>query len=92
MYSKEEKREYFRKYREEHRDELNAYRRNRYSSEPDYKAKKAVECKAWYEKHKNDPEFIAKRKAYHDKWLNENRDKWNTYNRERRRALKGGAE
>lgn len=39
----------------------------------------------YYEKMKGDPDFLAKRKAYHAKWQRENKDKWNAYVREYRR-------
>ena len=44
--------------------------------------------KRYRERHKNDPEYKAKRKAHHQKWLEKNREKWNAYMRERSQAKK----
>lgn len=58
------RREYFKKYYEEHKKELSE--------------KKA-------EQYKRNPE---KYKAAHARWMQENREKWNAYMRERRRKAK----
>ena len=42
----------------------------------------------YYEKMKSDPDFVAKRKAYHAEWQKKNKDKWNAYVREYRRKKK----
>lgn len=39
----------------------------------------------YYEKMKGDPDFLAKRKAYHAEWQKKNKDKWNAYVREYRK-------
>lgn len=44
--------------------------------------------KRYRERHKNDPEYKAKRKAHHQKWLEKNREKWNAYVLARRKAKK----
>lgn len=48
----------------------------------------------YYEKHKDDPEFKAKRADICARWQEKNRDKWNAYQREyrRNRKAKGGTE
>ena len=47
--------------------------------------KEKAYAKKNYERRKNDPEYIAKERAYHAKWQKENKDKWNAYIREWRR-------
>ena len=42
----------------------------------------------YYEKMKSDPDFVAKRQAYHAEWQKKNKDKWNAYIREWRRKKK----
>ena len=96
-------REYQKKYREEHNAELAEKRRQYYQKnrekEREYNAKperreKARECaRRYYERHKNDPEYIANDRANHAKWQRENKDRINAYQRERRKSakMKGGA-
>ena len=48
--------------------------------------------KRYRERHKNDPEYKAKRKAHHQKWLEKNREKWNAYMRERSKTKKNYTE
>ena len=45
----------------------------------------------WYEEHKNDPEYKARRDATTRRWVKKNRDKWNAYQREYKRTHKKGA-
>jgi hypothetical protein len=46
--------------------------------------------KRWYEKHKNDPEYKARRDATTKRWIKNNRDRWNAYQRAYRKARKEG--
>ena len=81
--TKEELAEYHKKYREEHREQINANKRYWYKRNPE-KAKaqaKRDNAKA-YAKHKNDPERMAKRRESTKRWREKNRDKWNAYCRE----------
>lgn len=82
--TKEELAEYQKKYREEHRAQINANKRYWRKHNPE-KAKvqaKKDNAKA-YEKCKNDPKYKAKRNEYAKRWRENNRDKWNAYCRER---------
>lgn len=47
-------------------------------------------AKKQYERKKQDPDYIARERAYHAKWQRENKDKWNAYCREWRRKKKAG--
>lgn len=96
-WTKEYKAEYAKKYNEEHQEQIKANRRYWYEhnrervkrvnkayrdSHPD----KVRECiKKYYEAHKNDPDFKEKQKQYNKKWLDNNREKYNAYQREYRK-------
>ena len=59
-------REYSKKYHEEHREERNQWKRDwraTHKDDPEYKAKKAAQDKAYREKLKQDPEKLAKARA-----------------------------
>ena len=75
-YTKEERAAYMKKYREEHREELNANRRYNRQRHPE--RAKAV-SKAYYERHKNDPEYKKRAKENTKRWIANNRDYWNAY-------------
>lgn len=79
-WTKEERAEYMKRYRQEHREELNASKRYRYRLNLEReRARSRANAKIFYENHKNDAEFKRKR--------NENVKKWEAKNRERRNAL-----
>lgn len=108
----EERSEYMKRYRAEHREELNANRRYYYKKHKkqiiaqNYKSGKKWRAanqerlkqyrKKYYEEHKNDPEFMKRRNASSQRWIEKNREKFNAYQREyrrKRRAMeKGGIE
>lgn len=44
--------------------------------------------KRYYAEHKDDPEYKAKHNELSKKWVEENRDRWNAYQREYRRKRK----
>lgn len=104
----EKEREYFKKYREEHKAELSEYskqyyrknkekekaRRKQYYSNPENREKRREQARLRYQRLKNDAEYIARNRANHAKWQRENKDKVNAYHRERRKLakMKGGAE
>ena len=99
--TKEERAEYMKKYRKEHREELNAnrryyYKRNKEKIKEQNKPSNRVYreshreelkaySKAYYASHKDDPEF--KKKAYESekRSIEKNREKWNAYYREYRK-------
>lgn len=56
------------------------------------KDKYAPYNKKWYEAHKDDPEYKARRDATTKRWIKNNRDKWNDYQREYKRTHKKGAD
>jgi hypothetical protein len=64
------------------REKRNEYRRAKNPEKVKASAKKA------YEKRKNDPDYIARERAYHAEWQRKNKDKWNAYKREWRRKKK----
>lgn len=82
--TKEERAEYHKKYREEHREQINANQRywRKHNPEKVKKQAKKDNAKA-YEKRKNDPEFKAMQNQRWKKWYDNNRDKFNAYCRER---------
>lgn len=41
--------------------------------------------RAWYQAHKDDPEYKVKQKAYHAKWQKENAERVNQYKKEWRK-------
>ena len=100
-WTKEERAEYMKKYLEEHREQIKANRRywHEHNRERVKRVNKAYKdahqdemreyLKKYYEVHKNDPDFKDKQKRWHDKWIENNRDKWNAYCREyrKRKAL-----
>lgn len=45
--------------------------KRKYNTEEEKKIAKKINAKNFYNKHKNDPEFISKRKAYFDKYYKE---------------------
>lgn len=79
-WTKEERAEYMKKYRQEHREELNASRRYWYRLNLEReRARSRANGKIFYERHKDDAEFKRKK--------NEVSKKWEANNRERRNAL-----
>lgn len=106
----EKKREYHREYQRrwyaEHREEVNAKRRAYYHKNRDrcrsyskkyndtHREQHREYCRQYYHDHKDDPEYKAKDYARHLEWQKKNKDKWNAYLREYRKArkMKGGAE
>ena len=100
---KKDRNEYIREYREKNREKLAEYRRQyrkthaekekitrqKYCARPDIKEKRRANSKKYYETHKNDPEYAAKRKAYHAEWQRKNKDRVNEYRRERRKKKEG---
>jgi hypothetical protein len=99
-WTKEYRAEYMKKYREEHREQLKANRRYYYQRnkknilQPNPKAAEEnnVRVKRHYHSHKHDPEFKKKRNERVKRWIDNNRDRWNAYQREyyrKRKALEG---
>lgn len=91
MYTKEQWRVYMKKYRQENAEKLREYDKQRRQS-PQYKKMNSKCQKKYYEAHKSDPEYMAKRSAYHAEWQRKNKDILSAYRKERRRKMKGGAE
>jgi hypothetical protein len=82
--TKEERREYMRNYRAENREQINANKRYWLKRNPEkVKAQAKKDNAKAYEKCKNDPERMAKRREATKRWQENNRDKWNAYCRER---------
>lgn len=102
MWTKEERAEYMKKYREEHRDQLNANKRYWYKQNRERLVKKQREAytgekrekhlvyiRAYYEKHKDDPEYKARNRENQRRWQEKNSERLNAYKREQYRAKKG---
>ena len=99
--TKEERAEYMKKYRKEHREQINANQRyyykhrkeeliekNRKRSKEYYyanKEKQSEYMKKYYAEHKDDPEFMKQKRRTFERWLNNNRDRYNAYQREYQR-------
>ena len=82
--TKEERKEYMKKYRQEHREQINANRRYWAAQNLErYREYNRRNSKAYYERHKDDPEFKAKCKESSKRWVENNRDRWNAYQTER---------
>lgn len=88
MRTKEEIAEYQRKYVAEHREEINANARYRYKKNPEVMDKQHKRMKAYYEKHKNDPEYKARVLENVKRYREKNRERIKAYQRERYRARK----
>lgn len=61
--TKEEMAEYQRRYWAENRDRLNANARYRFHHNEEVREKNRVKARKYYQDHKHDPEFMAKRYA-----------------------------
>lgn len=75
-------REYYRAYRAKNPEKIAEWQK-RYRSSPKGKEAHNRNMKAYYNAHKDDPEFKAKKAAYREK----NREKINEYNRQRYKRL-----
>ncbi len=84
--TKEERKVYMKKYRQEHREQINANRRYWAAQNIErYREYNRRNAHAYYEKHKDDPEFKAKLKEASKKWVEKNRERNRAYQRERYR-------
>lgn len=94
--TKEERAEYMRKYRAEHREEIKACRREHYIKSilngtlkdyPKDPEKVREYNKAYYQRHKQEirEKYKEARKEATKRWIENNRDKWNAYQREYQR-------
>ena len=90
-WSKEERAEYMRKYREKNREKINAYRREYYLKSilngtlkyyPANSEKQREYRKSYYQLHKNELSYKEARKEATKRWVEKNREKWNAYQRE----------
>ena len=61
--TKEERSEYNRRYREEHRDQINAGVRYRYHHNEKIRERNRKKARKWYQDHKHSPEIMAKKYA-----------------------------
>ena len=78
--TKEELAEYQKKYREEHREQINANKRYWYKRNRD---KVREYQREYHKKRKDEPEYKAKRKESVKRYRENNRDKFNASCRER---------
>lgn len=69
----------------DNREKEREYKRAWNAKNPD-KVKRYA--KKHYEQMKGNPDYDAKRKAYHAEWQKKNKDKWNAYLREWRKKQK----
>ena len=81
--TKEERREYQKRYREMHPEKF-AKSSAKWNKANIEKMRENAH-KYYHEVIKNNPEALAKRAEYHAKWQRENKDKLNAYHREYRR-------
>lgn len=82
----EKLREYYRAYREKNHERIAEWQK-RYSNSPKGQETRKKCAKAYYEAHKNDPEYKEKKKAATARWQKKNREKLTEYNRQRRKRL-----
>jgi hypothetical protein len=81
-WTKEKRAEYMKKYRQEHREELNASNRYRYRLNLEReRAKSRANGKIFYDRHKDDVEFKRKKNEVTKKWLANNRERRNAIQR-----------
>lgn len=81
--------EYQKQYRESHKEQLKAYshaywqkHKERIKADRAKNPEKRREYqKQFYNAHKNDPEYIAKAKAYHAEWQRNNKERLKEYRR-----------
>jgi hypothetical protein len=71
MWTIEQRAEYMKRYREEHQDQIKANKRYWHKKHPN---KSNEYFKKYYEAHKNEPEFKAKRKEAQKRWRENHRD------------------
>lgn len=91
--TKEERAEYMKQYRKEHREELNASKRYWYRLNlTRERARSRANGKIYYEKHKDDADFKQRNYANYKRWVANNRLHNNEYQRKylaRKRGLEG---
>lgn len=75
--TKEERREYQRRYYIEHRDKINANARYRFHHNEKIREKNRAKARKYYQDHKHDPEFMAKRYASMAKYQKKLKEKKN---------------
>lgn len=89
--TKEERREYQRRWRAENPEKVKEYKKRAYIKSilngtlkynPPTPEKAREYNKSYYERHKNDEGFKKARKEYYLRWREKNRDKWNAYQNE----------
>jgi len=64
---------YQRRYDDAHREEINARRRERYATDPDFRASESARHRRWYEKH------LEERRAYNRSYADAHRDELRIY-------------
>lgn len=79
--TKEERAEYMKKWRADHREQVNEYRREYYKFEKGRKAPSSV----YHELHKHEPEYKRKNCVRVARWQKKHREQWNAYMREYRK-------
>ena len=82
----EERAAYMKKYRQEHKEQIKANQEYYRAQNPDLVN---AYSRKYHNTHKDDPEYKRKKKENFYKWLEKNRDKYNAYQRERARRLRG---
>lgn len=80
--TKEERAEYMKRYREEHREQTNANQRY-YRNQNKERTRELA--RNYYHRHKDDPEFMRRRREAVNRWMDKNRDEWNARQREYQR-------
>jgi hypothetical protein len=87
-WTKEERAEYNKRYREENREKINANMRYWRKHNPEKVKEYAKKNnKSQYEKHKDNPKYKAMIRENYNRWRNNHRAEYNAYQREYRRKL-----
>ena len=88
-WTKEQRAEYMKKYRQENREQLNASRRYWYRLNLERERARSRACyKSYYEKHKDEADFKQKRYKVVKNWIANNREHYNAKQRKKYYAKK----
>lgn len=82
-WTKEQRAEYMKRYRQENRERINANQRYWYRIHLEQERERSrADSKTYYDKHKDEDTFKQRRYAAVKKWIANNREKYNDYQRE----------
>jgi hypothetical protein len=92
-WTKEERAEYMKRYRQENRERINASKRYwlRLNRERE-RARSRKDSKNYYDRHKDEADFKQKKCAAVKNWVANNRERWNAYQREYKKRKRANNE